>query len=236
MHPLTPEALFDRLLADDAGRPFVTYYDEASGERSELSRKSLANWVAKTHFLLLDELGLGVGDTALIALPAHWIAVPAVLGALTAGLALTDAGPADVAFVAPDRLPAEAADVYAIAPDSAAVGLGDQVPAGAEDYVTSVRPQADKWVGVRLTGGPDDACLPGLTRAETVAAARTRAADLGAGDGARVLSTRDWAGPADWIDALLVPLVTGGSLVLVRNADEATVERRITQERATVRL
>ena len=77
MHPLTPEALFDRLLADDPGRPFVTYYDEASGERSELSRKSLANWVAKTHFLLQDELGLGVGDTALIALPPHWISVPA---------------------------------------------------------------------------------------------------------------------------------------------------------------
>ena len=76
MHPLTPEALFDRLLADDPGRPFVTYYDEASGERAELSRKSLANWVAKTHFLLQDELGLGVGDTALIALPPHWISVP----------------------------------------------------------------------------------------------------------------------------------------------------------------
>ena len=70
VHQLSPEALFDRLLAADPGRPFVTYYDEASGERSELSRKSLANWVAKTHFLLVDELGLGVGDTAVIALPA----------------------------------------------------------------------------------------------------------------------------------------------------------------------
>ncbi len=236
MHPLTPEAAFDRLLADDAGRPFVTYYDEASGERSELSRKSLANWVAKTHFLLQDELGLGVGDTALIALPPHWISVPAVLGALTAGLALTDAGRADAAFVAPGRLPADAADVYVIAPDSAAVGLGEQVPAGANDYVSSVRPQADKWPGVRLTADPEDPCLPGLSRAGTLAAARARAAELGAEEGARLLSTRDWATPSDWIDALLVPLVVGGSVVFVRNADEATVERRMGQERASVRL
>ena len=61
---------------------------------------SLGNWVAKTHFLLTDELGLGVGDAALIDLPAHWISVPCVLGALTAGLALTDdGGSAAVAFV-----------------------------------------------------------------------------------------------------------------------------------------
>jgi uncharacterized protein (TIGR03089 family) len=236
VHQLTPEALFDRLLAADPGRPFVTYYDEASGERSELSRKSLANWVAKTHFLLRDELGLGVGDTALIALPPHWISLPAVLGALTAGLELTEAGPADVAFVEPARLPADAADVYVVAPDSAAVGLGDHVPAGADDYVVAVRPQADKWPTVQLEAGPDDPCLPGLTRAEAVAAAGRRAGALGAVEGARLLSTRPWAGPPDWIDALLVPLAVGGSVVFVRNGDEATVARRMQQERATLRV
>jgi len=61
----TPEALFASLMKSAPAQPFVTYYDEASGERSELSAKSLANWVAKTHFLLTDELGLGVGDSAL---------------------------------------------------------------------------------------------------------------------------------------------------------------------------
>ena len=56
MHQLTaPEpAVFADLLRADAARPFVTYYDEASGERSELSAKSVANWVAKTHHLLGD--------------------------------------------------------------------------------------------------------------------------------------------------------------------------------------
>ena len=240
MHQLsTPEALFDRLLSADPGRPFVTYYDEASGERSELSLKSLANWVAKTHFLLRDELGLGTGDTALIALPPHWISVPAVLGCLTAGLALaTEAGDlAAVAFTDPDRVPTDVPDAYVIAPDSAAVGLRDNVPDGAADYVTSVRPQPDAWGGVQLTAGPNDPCLPGSTRGEALDQARARAAELGAPEGARLLSTRDWSGPQDWIDTLFVPLVTGGSVVFVRNApDDAVIERRVAQERATVRL
>src|SRR3954447_10743815 len=95
----TPEQQFARLLAAEPSRPFVTYYDEATGERSELSAKSLANWVAKTHHLLGDELGLGVDDTAVVALPAHWISVPILLGCLTAGLALASDGDAEVAFV-----------------------------------------------------------------------------------------------------------------------------------------
>jgi uncharacterized protein (TIGR03089 family) len=241
MHQLsTPEGLFDAALTADPGRPFVTYYDEAGGERSELSRRSLGNWVAKTHFLLVDELGLGVGDQALIALPAHWISVPAVLGCLTAGLALSDsADGAAVAFVAPATV-AEAEgvpDVYAVAPDSAALGLRDDVPAGANDYVTSVRPQPDKWPTVHFAAGGTDPCLPGLTRAEVVDAARARAAELGIAEGARVLTTRDWAGPADWLDTLLVPLAVGGSVVFVRNApDDAVVTRRLGQERADVRV
>src|SRR5262249_25300637 len=87
---MTPEQLFGDLLAAEPTRPFVTYYDEATGERSELSVRSLANWVAKTHFLLIDELGLGVGDAALLALPAHWLSVSAMVGCLTAGLSFTN--------------------------------------------------------------------------------------------------------------------------------------------------
>lgn len=231
----TPELVFSALLAADPGRPFVTYYDEASGERSELSRKSLANWVAKTHFLLMDELGLGVGDAALIALPAHWISVPAVLGCLSAGLALTTGG-GDVAFVEPSRASSAEGvpDVYAVAPDSAAVGLRDAVPDGVSDYVASVRPQPDAWAGVHPPAGAGDPCLDGRSRGEVVELARRRAAQLGVGDGARILTARDWGGPSDWMDTLFVPLVTGGSIVIVRNADEPVVRRRVEQERVTL--
>lgn len=237
---MSPEQFFADLLAADPGRPFVTYYDESSGERSELSTKSLANWVAKTHHLLGDELGLGAGDTALIALPAHWISVPAILGCLTAGLTLSAEGDADVAFVSPDTVAAARGilDSYAIAPASAAVGFAASAPPpGCHDYVAAVRPQQDKWPGVRFGAGPDDPCLDGQSRAHVAELARDRAADLGMAPGARVLSTRDWAGPQDWLDTLLAPLAVSGSVVYVRNcADPDVLERRASQERVDVRI
>lgn len=236
---MTPEQSFDRLLAAEPARPFVTYYDEASGERSELSAKSLANWVAKTHHLLGDELGLGVGDTALLALPAHWISVPILLGCLTAGLALTD-DPGDdaaVAFVSPESATAaaRALDVYAVAPAAAAVGLRDAPPEGVNDYVSAVRPQADKWPSVQLVAGDADPCLPGRSRAQVSALAAERARTLGLETRGRLLSTRNWSGATDWIDTVLAPLAVGGSVVLVRNCtDDTVLRRRVEQERVTV--
>ena len=235
MHPLTtPERQFEQLLAREPSRPFVTYYDEATGERSELSVKSLANWVVKTHHLLTDELGLGVGDTALLALPAHWISVPIIFGCLTAGLALTDSGAAEVGFVEPATLGvADRVDeVYAVAPASAAVGFRGDPPAPAVDYVAAVRPHEDKWPSVFLPAGPDDPCLPGLSRAEVMA----RAAGAGLPAGGRLLTTHAWRGPQDWLATVLSPLAAGVSLVIVVNApDQAVVARRAEQERVTAR-
>lgn len=231
----TPERQFAQLLARDPSSPFVTYYDEATGERTELSAKSLANWVAKTHHLLGDELGLAVGDTALLALPAHWLSVPMLLGCLTAGLALTTDGDADVAFAATASLDAAAAaaDVYAFAPETAAVGFRGEPPPPALDYVASVRPQADAWATVRMPAEPDDPCLPGLSRGEVAA----RAGATGLESGARVLTTRRWASADDWIDTVLAPIAVGGSVVFVANCtDDAVLERRMNQERATVRI
>jgi uncharacterized protein (TIGR03089 family) len=242
----SPEGLFAAIVAGQPSRPFVTYYDELSGERSELSAKSLANWVAKTYFLLSDELGLGVGDQAFIALPAHWISVPALLGSWTAGLSLSrDSGSAQVGFVEPVTVESASGipDVYAIAPTAAARGFEGvpghgsigRAPAGSTDFVAAVRPQPDAWTSVHAPAGPDDPGIGARTRSELVAEARQRAADLGLAPGARLLSTRVWREPGDWIDTLLVPLVLGGSVVIVANADDDTIERRLNQERA-VRL
>jgi uncharacterized protein (TIGR03089 family) len=230
----TPEQQFARLLAADPGRPFVTYYDEQTGERSELSAKSLANWVAKTHHLLADELGLGVGDTAVIALPAHWISVPILLGCLTAGLALRESGPGDVAFVTPETLAtaAGAPDVYAVAPSAAALGFRDAPPAGAADYVGAVRPQADTWPSVHMPAGPDDPCLPGASRGDVAG----RASSSGLAPGARLLSTTAWTTAEDWLQSVLAPVAVGGSVVFVANCDDPGVlERRAAQERVTAR-
>ena len=231
----SPEQSFADLLAARPSNPFVSYYDEATGERSELSAKSLANWVVKTHHLVGTELGLGVGDRALIALPPHWISVAPLLGCLTAGLELVTDGPADVAFVTPD-VAADAPDVYAIAPLSAAVGLRGEVPTGMNDYVTSVRPHEDKWPSVRFGAGENDPCFGGLSRGEVGAAAAARAIALGLAPRARVLTSRGWASTDDWIDTLLAPLAVEGSVVYVANATADVVERRAEQERVTNRV
>jgi uncharacterized protein (TIGR03089 family) len=232
----TPEALFAALVAREPARPFVTFYDEATGERSELSAKSLANWVAKTHFLLTDELGLGVGDAARLALPAHWISVPALLGTLSAGLEITnDAALASVGFVEPATVASAVGvpDVYCIAPASAAFGLRDDVPAGVQDFVLAVRPQPDAWASVHAAAAASDPCWDGLSRGEVVELAHSRAGELGLSAGARVLTAREWREPSDWIDTLLAPLAVGGSVVYVRNApDDALLARRADQERA----
>jgi uncharacterized protein (TIGR03089 family) len=226
--PASPEALFAALVSTSPARPFVTFYDEGSGERTELSVRSLANWVAKTHFLLTDELALGVGDAALVDLPVHWIAVPVLLGCWTAGLEVVTApDDAAVAFVA-DSPPSGPADTYAVALDSAARGFGAAPPSGTSDYVAAVRPQQDAWATVHPPASPRALALDGASRGDVVARARERAGELGVAPGARILTTRD-----DWLDALLVPLAVGGSLVIVRNAGADVVARRAEQERVS---
>ena len=57
------EQVLVRRLRDNPGQPLVTFYDDATGERTELSATTYANWVSKTAGVLVDDLGLDVGDT-----------------------------------------------------------------------------------------------------------------------------------------------------------------------------
>jgi uncharacterized protein (TIGR03089 family) len=231
------EALFAAVLAEQPSRPLITFYNDASGERIELSARSLANWVAKTHFLLLDELGLGVGDTAQVALPADWITVPILLGCWSAGLRVVAGdwtGEVAVAFLtsATSSAAANAGDTFAIDLGSMTRSFG-ATPGPAPDYVTAVRPQPDSWGSVQFRGGANDPATDQLNRTDLVAKANARATELALAPGARVLSERPWTGAAEWIDALLAPMAVGGSLVLVAQADPARHDRRIEQEQVT---
>jgi uncharacterized protein (TIGR03089 family) len=242
--PASPEGLFDRLLAADPSAPFLTFYDDSTGERAELSAKSLGNWVAKTHFLLVDSLGLGVGDQAVIRLPVHWLAAPILLGCWFAGLevlsspshavAVAFADTRSLATGPTDGLPQPLADeVFAVSMLSMA--RPDVAPPGAEDFSTSVRPMPDAWQSVQGRAVPADPGLDGASRAELVAAGAAAAATLGLEPGGRLLWTGNWAGPADWISALLAPLAVGGSVVLVRNPNPDKYLSRIAAERVTAR-
>lgn len=242
--PESIESLFAARLASASGAPLLTYYDTASGERMELSAASLANWVAKTHFLLTDELGLGAGDVALVGLPLHWMAMPVLLGCWSAGLGVTeDAAAAAVAFVDAAGVASARAkgvpEVYALSFATWGRGFDGSPPAGAEDYVLAVRPQADSWAAVRFGAvGSDDAWTGpwgSMARSDLAALGRDRAGDLGLNTGGRlvVADTAAFTGGPFWLDAVVAPLAVQASVVLVTGADQAAVERIAETERAT---
>src|SRR3954447_24204783 len=89
--------LADAVAADPA-RPLLTWYDDTTGERTELSGATLANWVAKTANLLVDGAGLAVGDTATVRLPPHWQTAAILLGCWASGVSITAGSSADIAF------------------------------------------------------------------------------------------------------------------------------------------
>lgn len=201
-----------------ASRPLVTYYDDATGERTELSAATLENWVAKTANLLVDGHGLGPGSTALVRLPPHWQTAAVLLGCATAGLTVVTEGPADVAFVAAGRI-ADAAgtdDVYALGLAPLAAPMRPGPPPGVADYVVEVRAYGDRFAGP-AAGLPPRAA--------------DRAAELGIRPGDRVLV--DAAAHPDPVDWLLAPLAAGASIVLCGNPDRAKLDERITAERVT---
>ena len=225
----------------DATRPtpLITFYDDATGERVELSGVTTANWAAKTANLLRDECDVEPGSAVSALLPAHWQTAAVLLGAWWCGaVVVSDPGTADWVFCDRDRLEralhaGPAMGVIALSLDAFGRGL-DDLPSGVIDYATEVRTLGDDFLEEPV---PDDAAaLDSSTVHEVVAEARDRAAALGIGPGDRVLSTLDWDTRGGLVDGLLAVLVAGASLVQVRHADPAALDRHAAAERVTVRL
>src|SRR5690606_10395687 len=84
--------VFDPLLRADPMGPRITYFDDATGERIELSTVTLANWAAKTANLLRDELGAGAGTRVAVLLPAHWQTAAVLLGVWWIGAEVVTCG------------------------------------------------------------------------------------------------------------------------------------------------
>jgi uncharacterized protein (TIGR03089 family) len=238
----TIPALLAAALRRDPTTPLLTWYDDASGDRTELSGTTLDNWVAKTANLLIDGAGLGPGDTVAILLPPHWQTAAVLLGAAAAGLAVDvgrDPQPVEALFTTPDRVETAAGwttgDRYATGLLPLAMPLRE-VPPGFVDYPTEVRTHGDHFRPVQ-TVAPDDRAIAGpveLSHRAVVREATERAAELGITAGARVLiDARSHPDPVDW---LLAPLAAGASIVLCGNLDPAAVEKRVSAENVTVTL
>ena len=233
-----PDALLAAALVRDPAGPLLTFYDDATGERTELSATTLANWVAKTANLLRDDVGAAPGDRVAVLLPAHWQTAAVLLGAWSAGAVVgTDAAGAAAAFAAPDRLSdaAGAAEVFALSLAPLGRGFAGGSPPGTRDYAHEVRIQGDRWVAPPVSdGAPALETADGtVTAGDLVEIALRRAAELGLVAGDRVLSTAAWDSPIGWVDGLLVPLAGGASMVLVASADPAALPVRVEAERVT---
>ncbi|MEV1291343.1 TIGR03089 family protein [Pseudonocardia sp. NPDC049635] len=232
------DALLGPALGASAARPLFTHYDDATGERVELSGTTTANWTAKAANLLRDECDVEPGTRVSVLLPAHWQTAAALLAVwscgaelvgdpATAGVVLADAARLDTA------LAAGADVVVAFSLDAFGRGLTG-LPTGVLDFATEVRVHGDDFVPWDPVPG-DAAAWDGATGTEVLDAALARAAALDLGEGARVLSTLAWDSPQGLRDGLLAVLAAGASLVQVVNAGES-LDRRAETERCTVRL
>lgn len=204
-----PELLARRLARDPAS-PFITFYDDVSDERTELSVTTYANWVSKTANLLTDELMLDPGDEIGIDLPVHWLGAIFLGAVSSAGLELS--GEADTKVVGPDGLDTRATTVLATALLPFATRFREPLPTGVLDHGVLWVGQSDVFVPV----APSELGMPEP-------------------DGRRVIS--DVNPLSDRGTELLVGLLAGaGSLVLVANADERRWPARSQSERATAVL
>ena len=237
MHQLSTlsGAILDPMLRADPVGPRITYYDDATGERIELSAATLANWAAKTGNLLRDELGAGPGSRVAILLPAHWQTAAALFGVWWIGAEAVFAGEAEIALCTAGRLDEADSAVAAAGGEVAVLSLDPfgrpvpDLPIGVTDYATAVRVHGDQIVAERHPGP----ALAGRSVDEVLADSQTSAAarDLTAAD--RVLSTAAWSGPAELVDGLLAVLAVGASLVQVANPDPSALPRRIETEKVT---
>ncbi|SFN82354.1 TIGR03089 family protein [Actinomadura madurae] len=276
----TPAELLRRRVGDDPSRPLVTFYDDARGERVELSARTFDNWVAKTANFLVDGLAAEPGTRVVLVLPPHWQTAVWLMACWSAGLVAEPLDPDAVRRDGAERSRAE--PIAGSAPYQRGGTTphtprnGPYIVAAAQEVLDEVTADdvlaggAEEIVGLSLhaLGGPLAACPPGVTdyaaevraygdrftpgpevtpetpamsvtkatftAGELVTSAREAAAkwELDARD--RLLVDMSFATLDGVLTGLLAPLASGASVIIQRNFDKATLDRRLTVEHVTV--
>lgn len=241
----TPADLLRSALAADPARPLVTFYDDATGERVELSVATFANWVAKTANLLQGEMSAEPGERLALLVPAHWQSAVWLLACSSVGVVADVGGEpaaADHVVAGPGRFE----DGLACPGERIALSLAPMgrrfttPPAGWADYAVEVPSQGDRFAPYAPVDPEAEALavagLP-MTGAELVERARADARRLGLDAGARVLSGLDWDTWDGLSTGLFAPLAAGASVVLCRNLGELSDEglaKRVESERVSL--
>src|SRR3954463_15054074 len=153
----TPAGVLADALRRNPSAPLVTFYDDVSGERTELSATTLANWVAKTANLLQEEFAVGQGSTVAVALPVHWQTAAVLLAVWSCGATVLDTAAeaegglagADLVVAAQDRLAAveeEPAGGELLGLSLHPLGMGMTGYTGpARDFALEVRAAGDRF-------------------------------------------------------------------------------------------
>jgi uncharacterized protein (TIGR03089 family) len=240
------------LLADPAphrtDHPLLTFYDDATGERTALSAAALGGWAARTAALLRDGCGLRPGDRAAVLLPPHWQTAAVLLGLWSAGVAVSIRpaataglrvlgpgahGPYDAAFVSAARLDDWLEDVPE-ANHRFVLDVGPTVPRsrpeGWFEFLSEVGGYAGALPAASL-GQATAATVDGTTFRQFGAVAAGMAEWMGLHAGERVLiDAAEHEEPLKW---LLAPLSVGASVVLCANLDRAALPARVRAEQVT---
>jgi uncharacterized protein (TIGR03089 family) len=226
----------------------ITFFDDATGERTGLTAAQLGSWVSATAQLLTAECGLRRGSRAGVLLPPHWQTAAVLLGAWAAGIEVSfrgwgaaglspETGPAlDVTFVERRRVGSWLEDVPP-APHQFVLGLaaGDgptsDVPPGYRDFAPSARTHLGAPPPPEGVAPGEAATVDGTTFGEYGAVAARLAKARGIEPGDRILiDTADCEEPLIW---LMAPLTAGASIVLCTNLDRSRLDDRMAAEEIT---
>lgn len=218
-------------------------YDDATGERVELSVATFDNWVCKLANLFGIEWGLDPGERLAVLMPAHWQSMVAMVAAWTSGqvVALDPATPVAASVVGPASRSGPRVERWVLGCSLRPFGRAETapLPPGWLDFASEVPPQPDALLTAAAAAGPADSALVGpaglVSHAEIVERALASADELGLAPGGRLLTDLNPTSPEGLDVALLAPLATGSSVVLLLNATE---QRRIevaSQEQVTCR-
>lgn len=231
-------------LGSDPGRPLVTFYDERTGERVELSVTTYANWVAKTAGMVQDELDVERGALVLVDLPTHWLGAVWLGAAWTGGQAVTTdpvlADDADLVVCGPEGVEryadrVDSVPVIALSLRPLGARFAEPLPTGVVDYGAVVLAQPDVFMAIDPPTGDDAAWRDEKGTRSQAALLQDVAANPLVEEGGRLLTDVNPCSP-EGVATLLSPLQQAGGTVWVANPDEDKWQQRYDEERATASL
>ncbi|HYP45155.1 MAG TPA: TIGR03089 family protein [Propionibacteriaceae bacterium] len=229
-----------RRVRSGGAAPLLTYYDLGTGERTELSATGFLNWVDKTSNLLVDEYLLEPGAVIDLELarsaPGHWVSLVVTMAGWQVGatirVGVTEGPPADLLVLGPHWRDADlqhADAVLACSLHPLGMGFAEPLPSPLADFSVEVRGQPDQHSATPRAGA-EPAWVDAhrrLTQSDLVSLDAVAAGSGASGAGlpaARrlVMVSEPWSSTRD---GLVVPLMSGGSAVLVRGDDPERLTR-----------